>query len=277
MGALRDRTPEGVRAVRLAEADPSVPGEMRDVPAVAVCATCGDPSCPGHDFELSGERPIRRTFAWEDGETSATRALWRTAIASTTDLELWVRASTRSDGGVGPSFTFALACETAAVVSACVPLALLGVALAWTLTHSLSAIGTVLIVAARVAAVFVPVMIVIHVAYQWSLARAGDRLGTRAPKGSALRAGLYACGWDLATGPAGVLASLFVGEWREARRRMQGNSTLFRSASRTWLQTVHGVGGARADAAANATRPWMALLVLVAVAATGWALFASLR
>jgi len=247
------------------------------VPAIAVCATCGDPSCPGHDFELSGERPIRRTFAWEDGETPTMRALWRTAIASTTDLELWVRASTRGDGGIGPSFTFALACEAMAVASTCLPLAVGGVALAWMATHSASAIWTVLAIAARVSAVFVPMMIVIHVAYQWSLARAGDRLGAKASKGAAVRAGLYACGWDLATGPAGVLASLFVGEWREARRRMQGNSTLFYAASRAWLRDVHGVEGARADTASRATRPWMVLLVLVAVAATGWAFVASLR
>jgi hypothetical protein len=128
-----------------------------------------------------------------------------------------------------------------------------------------------------VSAVVVPLMIVFHVVNQWSLARAGDRLGSRASKGSAVRAGLYACGWDLATGPAGVLASLFVGEWREARRRMQGNSTLFGTATRMWLHAVHGIDGARAEGASRATRPWMVLLVLVAVAATGWAFVTSLR
>jgi hypothetical protein len=290
MGARPIRTPDGgVPAARLADMQPAnalardlrdvraEPGELRDVPAIAVCATCGDPSCPGHDFELSGERPIHRTFAWEDGETPTFRALWRTAIASTTDLELWVRASTHNVGGIGPSFTFALACEAFAVFSTILPLALGGAVLAWMATHSASAILTVLAISARVGAVFVPMMIVIHVAYQWSLARAGDRLGAKASKGTALRAGLYACGWDLATGPAGVLASLFVGEWREARRRAQGNSTLFHSATRMWLHAVHGIDGARADGAARATRPWMILLVLVAVAATGWAFVTSLR
>jgi hypothetical protein len=44
-----------------------------------------------------------------------------------------------------------------------------------------------------------------------------------------------------------------------------------------WLHAVHGIDGARADGAARATRPWMILLVLVAVAATGWAFVTSLR
>ncbi|GAC1376301.1 MAG: hypothetical protein NVSMB47_21930 [Polyangiales bacterium] len=259
MGALRD------------------PGELRDVPAVAVCATCGDPSCPGHDFEASGERPVRRWLAWEDGETPPMRALWRTAMTSASDLDLWVRASSRTDGGIGPAFTFALACESVAVASTTVPLAIGGAILAWSATHSLSAVGVVLALAARVAAVFVPLMLVIHVVYQWSLARAGNRLGTAAPRGAAIRAGLYACGWDLATGPAGVLASLFIGEWREARRRARGNSTLFRDATSAWLLSVHEVDGERAHLARRATRPWMAGLLVGAVLLTAWAFLATLR
>ena len=246
------------------------PTELRDVPAVAVCATCGDPSCPGHDFERSGERPIHRTLAWEDGVTPPLRALWRTSMATASNLDLWIRASTSGDSA-GPAFTFALACELLAVSATCVPLAIAGTLVAWHFTHSLAMVGTVLQLCARIAAIFVPLMLVIHVVHQTIIARAGGKLGKTVGRTAALRAGLYACGWDLATGPAGVLAPLFVGKLHEARSRIRGNSNLFREATAAWLRDVHGVEGARADQARRATVPWMAALVLVALALVAWA------
>jgi hypothetical protein len=252
------------------------PVELRDVPAVAVCATCGDPSCPGHDFEQSGERPVRRHLPWEDGQTPPMRALWRTAMTSASDLDLWVRASVHSEGGVGPAFTFALACEFVAVATTCIPLALLGSLIAWNWTHSLQVVGTILALSARVAAVFIPLMITIHAVHQVVLARAGAHRSQRpAPKGTALRAGFYACGWDLATGPAGVLASIFGGSLEGARKRARGNNTLYREASLEWLRNVHGLEGNEAERARRATTPWMALLLLVTVVLTGWAFVSS--
>ena len=109
--------------------------ELRDVPAVAVCAQCGDPDCPGHDFERSGERPIHRLLPWEDGETPPMRSLWRTAMSTASDLELWVRASRSTGNGVGPAFTFALACELVAVVATTVPMAAIVGTAAWLLFH----------------------------------------------------------------------------------------------------------------------------------------------
>ena len=252
------------------------PGELRDVPAVAVCATCGDPSCPGHDFEQSGERPVRRHFPWEDGQTSPMRALWRTAMTSASDLDLWVRASVHSEGGVGPAFTFALACECAAVAATCVPLAALASVVAWRWTHDLQVVGTILALSARVAVVFVPLMILIHAVHQLVLARAGARLGRAAAKGTALRAGFYACGWDLATGPAGVLASLLGGRLGDARRRARGNNTLYREATLEWLRSVHGLEGDEADRARRATTPWMAVLLVMTLVLTSWAFVSSL-
>ena len=252
------------------------PVELRDVPAVAVCATCGDPSCPGHDFEQSGERPVRRHLPWEDGQTAPLRALWRTAMTSAGDLDLWVRASMHAEGGVGPAFTFALACECVAVAATCLPLAGLAALLAWSWTHSVHAVTTVLALSVRVAAVFIPVMIVIHGVHQAVLARAGARFGRSAPKGAALRAGFYACGWDLATGPAGVLASLFGGSLDGARKRARGNNTLYREASLEWLRNVHGLEGDAAERARRATTPWMAVLLFVTLVLTGWAFVSSL-
>lgn len=249
------------------------PPELRDVPAIAVCAQCGDPTCPGHDFEQSGERPIHRLLAWEDGETPPVRALWLTAIHSAENLELWVRASRSTGNGVGPAFTFALACELAAVAATCVPLALAGGLVAWVLTHDLSAVLSIMGLVGRIALVFVPTMMVIHLAHQWVIARVGARHGMSIGRASVVRAGLYACGWDLATGPAGVIGPLLRGDVEGARTRLRGNSTLYRDATAVWLRDVHGVEGDAIAAARRATIPWMIGLLLVACGGVAWAIF----
>jgi len=258
MGALRDQS------------------ELRDVPAIAVCAQCGDPSCPGHDFEQSGERPIHRLLPWEDAEVPPVRSLWQTSMKSASDLELWVRASRSTGSGVGPAFTFALACELCAVAATCGPLALLGGGLAWYFTHDVHAVLTVLALTARIALVFVPTMIVIHLVHQWVIAREGSKHGEPIARPAVLRAGLYACGWDLATGPAGVLAPLLRGDLSGARARLSGNSTLYRDATAVWLHDVHGVEGAITNKVRRATIPWMVGLLLLACAGVGWALVSTL-
>ncbi len=250
------------------------PAELRDVPAIAICATCGDASCPGHDFEASGERPIphgRRAFAWEDEGATPLRSLWRTSIASASDLDFWVRASTAPGAPVGPAFTFALAAELVAVTAVCAPLACALGCVAWQWTASGSLVGSVVGLAARIAAAFVPLMILIHVSWQWAIARAGARRGRPVTRAATLRAGLYACGWDVATGPLGVLAALLRGRFAEARARVRGNSTLFREATRCWLEQVHGVGEEGVGAARRATLLPMAALVVVALALVAWA------
>lgn len=258
MGALRD------------------PAELRDVPAIAVCAVCGDPSCPGHELEQSGERPIHRLLPWEDGETPPLRALWATAIASAADLDRWVRASRSTGNGVGPAFTFALACELVAVAATCGPLALLGGVLAWRVTHDPSAVLTVLALVGRVGLVFVPLMIVIHLAHQLVVARIGNTVGHPIGRAATLRAGLYACGWDLATGPAGVIAPLLRLDFAEARRRLGGNSRLFEDATAVWLRDVHGVEGAVVRRARRATVPFMIVLLALACVGVGWAVVGTL-
>lgn len=255
MGALRD------------------PTELRDVPAIAVCAHCGDPSCPGHDYEQSGERPIHRLLPWEDGETPALRALWRTSITSAENLELWVRASRSTGNGVGPAFTFALACELVAVAATCVPLAVVSGLVTWRLTSDAQSVLAVVGLVGRVAAVFVPTMLVIHLAHQWVIARVGARHGEPIGRVSVLRAGLYACGWDLATGPAGVLAPLLRGDLAGARARLRGNSTLYRDATAVWMRDVHGVEGEAIAAARRATIPWMIALLLLACGGVAVAIF----
>lgn len=249
------------------------PTELRDVPAIAVCAHCGDPTCPGHDFEQSGERPIHRLLAWEDGETPPVRALWRTSMTSAENLELWVRASRSTGNGVGPAFTFALACELVAVAATCLPLALGGGLVAWLLTHDVQSVLSVMGLVGRIALVFVPTMLVIHLAHQWVIARVGSKHGMPIGRTSVARAGLYACGWDLATGPAGVLAPLLRGDLSGVRARLRGNSTLYRDATAVWLRDVHGVEGEAIAAARRATIPWMIGLLLIACVGVVWAIF----
>lgn len=270
MAALRDRR------VKTGERPPLELVELRDVPAIAVCATCGDSECPGHEFERSGERPIHRLLPWEDGETPPLRSLWRTAMTTAADLELWVRASRSTGNGIGPAFTFALACELLAVAATCVPLATLGGTITWQLTHDVGSVLTVLALIARIGLVFVPLMMIIHVVHQLVVAREGGRAGEPIARAASVRAGLYACGWDLATGPAGVLAPLFTLDFEGARQRMSGNSNLFRDATAVWLRDVHGVEGEANDKARRATVPWMVGLLLVACIGVGWAVVGTL-
>jgi hypothetical protein len=252
------------------------PQELRDVPAVAVCAQCGDPDCPGHDFERSGERPIHRLLAWEDGETPPMRSLWRTAMATASDLELWVRASRSTGNGVGPAFTFALGCEVAAVACTTIPMAAIVGAAAWLFFHDKAIVLSVLATFGRIALVFVPTMIVIHLVHQAVIARVGGKLGEPISRSATARAGLYACGWDLATGPAGILAPLLALDVTAARARMAGNSTLYRDATRIWLRDVHGVEGeADIKRAQRATLPYMVVLLLLACAGVGWSILSA--
>jgi hypothetical protein len=281
MGALRDPRFE-VRSREPSEGPAGVPQEssaktweLRDVPAVAVCAQCGDPSCPGHDFEQSGERPIHRLLAWEDGETPPLRALWRTAMTSATDLERWVRASRSTANGVGPALAFALGCELLAVVVTCGPLAAIAAFAVGRATHDGATVLAILALGARIAAVLLPTMIAIHVVHQLVIARAGGRLGTPISRTAVLRAGLYACGWDLATGPAGILAPLFRLDLAEAGRRLRGNRELYGRATAIWLHDVHGVEGDAVVAVRRATIPWMIALLTVACVGIAWAVAAS--
>jgi hypothetical protein len=254
------------------------PAELRDVPAIALCATCGDPACPGHDLEASGERPIaraRRAFAWEDGETPPLRALWRTSMATTADLDLWVRASAAQGAGVAPAFTFAIAVELLAVASLCVPIAGGLALLAFQVSTSWALATRVIELVARIAAGFVPLMIVIHVVWQWSLSRGGARRGRTAVRTATLRAGLYACGWDLATGPLGVLAPLLRGRFGEARARLAGNSQIFRAAARKWLEQIHGAPEEALEPTLRGAILPMIVLLIAALGLVAWAFSAT--
>ncbi|GAC1300455.1 MAG: hypothetical protein NVSMB1_26750 [Polyangiales bacterium] len=223
---------------------------------------------------MSGERPIRRTLAWEDGQTPAARALWRTAMSTASDLELWIRASVSTPNGphgIGSALTFALACELVVVAATCTPLALIGGFVAYRLTNSDHAVWLVVQLCARFALAFVPVMLVIHVVHQVVVSRAGSRLGKPIGLLIAMRAGLFACGWDLATGPAGIVAPLLLGKFREAKQRASGNSHLFRDATEAWLRSVHDLDETQIEIARRGTFPWMVGLLMMTLVFVGWA------
>ncbi len=258
--------------------------DMPELPAVAVCAVCGDPSCPGHDFEQSGERPIHRVLPWEDGETAPLRALWQTAMLTASDLGLWARAArgpAPSGAGIAPAFAFALACELLAVAATTLPLTAVGAGLCFWLTHDLALTASVAGALVRAGLVFVPMMLIIHLVHHLVVAKVGGRAGAeqggrafeRVP---AIRAGLFACGWDLATGPLGVLGPLVRGRFGEARARLRGNRDLYRTSTRVWLLEIHGIESAAVERAAHrATWPFMALLLVVACLAVGLVLLRS--
>lgn len=280
MSPLRVVDPTSDRELRALDAAP----DMKELPPIAVCAVCGDPTCPGHDFEQSGERPIHRVLPWEDGETPPARALWQTAMLTASDLGLWARAArgpAPSGAGVAPAFAFALACECLAVAAVTVPLTALGAGTCFWLTHDLALTLTVAGALVRAGVAFVPLMLLVHVVHHLVVARVAGRAsvaqgGRPFERVPALRAGLFACGWDLATGPLGVLGPLVRGEFGEARARFRGNSELYQSSFRVWLLEIHGLESEDVvRAARRASILPMAALLLLSCAVVGLVLLRS--
>ena len=131
----------------------------------------------------------------------ATR-FFATVQATTRGAEGFFRAL--PDGAVAPALTFALLAEifavssTAAVVA---PLAVLGIP--GLLLRFLSSAGTRLsvVLATLVGVVgFTTLLVVAHLVH-------GLALGTAPSRSRALRIGLYACGWDFGSSPAGAVAA----------------------------------------------------------------------
>ncbi len=189
--------------------DDDVVDSLFEVPAAVLCATCGQADCPGCTVASENESGVVAIVPWERSGGLWTR-LWATANAATQGAEAFF--AVLPDGEIPPAMRFAVIAELLAVASMAtllVPLAALVLPnLALEVLQSPSA----RMAALRWLSLGIPGlalwMVGAHVTHGAALDAGARRQGARPERRRAMRFGLYACGWDLMSGPLGALVML---------------------------------------------------------------------
>jgi hypothetical protein len=225
----------------LPESDPAL--ELLDVPAAVVCALCGEPDCPGcADFEEpTNASGIVAIVPWERPGTGVAQRMWSTARLATLSSESFFSAL--PDGDIATAFRFALASELLAVLGMGVVAVPIVLAFApwmfelvtrdpWIRQLTLRAVGF------GVPALAIA-MVGIHSLHGVCLDFGARRLGAKPRPARALRFGLYACGWDLVTLPAGLAILAITDGFGAAKTALPLSMTVPRKATRAFLRGVH--------------------------------------
>jgi hypothetical protein len=242
------------------------PPDIFDVPAAVLCARCGQPDCAGCEDaeEASGLVAI---VPWERPGGTWKR-LWSTARAATSSAETFFAAL--PDGPVRPAASFAVLAELLAVTSMFVMLVPV-VALA--LPGLVAAVVADPRIRARVlfwTAFAIPSlavwMVIAHAAHGYALDVGVRRAGGRSQRRRALRFGLYACGWDLMSGPLGALAAAF-SEGRKAAG--EALSASMRVPSRATVALLQGVY-ALPPASVARVRKWGTIAAVIVTIASAF-------
>jgi len=194
-----------VRPARLQELDEEAVDSI-DVPAAVVCVLCGRGDCPGCIEERTGASGVIAIIPWERPQSPWPSRLFATVQATTRGAEGFFCAM--PDGAVTPALRFAVLAETFAVASTAAvlaPLAVLGIPgllirfLANGSTRQSVGLATLVGIVG-----FTALLVGAHALHGMMLGRVPSR--TRA-----IRLGLYACGWDFGSSPAGIVAATFAG------------------------------------------------------------------
>jgi hypothetical protein len=189
--------------------------EESDVPPMVSCALCRRPDCPGCGVLTAPSEPKAAALAWEGGRGYWLKRLWLTALASSTEPHKTF--GELPEGSVAPALTFALLAETLALASVASALAIAALAVAP--EFSLPILLTPVFLAAGLASLFALalLMVLLHVLWGLCIELGALTTGGRARFGQGLRFGMYACGWDLVTSPAGIIGGLvsrgLLGAW----------------------------------------------------------------
>jgi len=241
--------------------------ELVDVPAAVVCAHCGDPACGGclHDDEPTGASGIVAIVPWERPGMSAPQRLWSTAKLSTIGAESFFSAL--PDGEVGTALRFAVIAELLSVAGmgvVAVPVILAFVPWVFEL---LSRDPWVRSVVLRAVVVGVPglalLMVAIHAVHGFGLDLGVRRIGGRAKAARGIRFGLYSCGWDLVTLPAGLAMLAITDGFGAARKAAPLSLTIPRRATLAFLRGVYRMDEAGAVHAARFSIVMTTLLVTI--------------
>ncbi|HYO95632.1 MAG TPA: hypothetical protein VER33_14020 [Polyangiaceae bacterium] len=176
-----------------------------DEPPAVSCARCGSASCGGCDGKPKAAELVS-TLPWESRSGSWCQRLWYTALASSTQpLRVFGQLP---DGRLLPALTFALVAELVAIGSVGSAAALVSWAMAPELFARLLATPSMLAVAAGALLIMSVTMVGLHALWGICIELGAGTTGSSARFRHGVRFGLYACGWDLLTSPAGVLQGL---------------------------------------------------------------------
>lgn len=256
--------------------DPDAALELVDVPAAVVCALCGDPACLGGCVvEETTQSGIVAIVPWERPGPAAGR-LWSTAKLSTLGADSFFAAL--PDGELAAPLRFALLAEALAVLGMGVVAIPLLLAFAPWLLEAVGRDPWLRSWLVKVLCIGVPglslLMVVLHSVHGLSLDLGARRVGARARSTRGLRFGLYSCGWDLITLPAGIGMLAITDGFGAARKAMPMSLTVPRRATRAFLRGAYGLDD-ESSARASRRAMWLAgSLAVVACAIFGVAMVA---
>jgi hypothetical protein len=232
-----------------------------DVPAAVVCVTCGRGDCLGCLDERTGASGVIAIVPWERPQPGWRVRFFATVQATTRGAEGFFCAL--PDGSVSPAFRFAVLAETLAVGSTAAviaPVMLLAIPGLWLRFLSSGRTRETVALATLVGVIgFTLLLVAAHAVH-------GLSLGRTASRSRALRLGLYACGWDFGSSPAGVFAGAVAGGLRASLALVISSIT---APARAIDAALGGIFQLEGDAAKKAKRRAMRLAMSFSVPAVG--------
>ncbi|WP_240806847.1 hypothetical protein [Polyangium spumosum] len=235
-----------------------------EVPAAVLCTICGQSDCSGctpADETASGVMAI---VPWERPGGTAWSRMWGTALATTQGADQFFAAM--PDGALPPAVRFAILAEMLAVgsmVAMLLPIAALALP---HLALQVIADPEMRVRALEWFVIGVPAlalwMVVAHASHGAALDAGARKQGARPQRRRALRFGLYACGWDLMTGPLGGLWMLGS---RGAKAAAEVLALSMRVPGKASDALLKGVYGLPEEAAARARRTGTVVAVISAI------------
>jgi len=232
-----------------------------EVPAAVLCATCGHADCPGCTAATDTASGVVAIVPWERSG-AVWRRLWSTAEASTLGAEAFF--AVLPDGEIPPAMRFAVLAELLAVLSIAMVLVPLTALVLPNVALEVLQSPALRVSAMRWLGLGIPGlalwMVFAHVTHGAALDAGARRQGARPARRRAVRFGLYACGWDLMSGPLGALVVLVTRGARDAASLVE---LAVRVPGRASTALLSGVYQLTPDRATRARR---------AGTVTGWAL-----
>jgi hypothetical protein len=215
---------------------------------------------------------------WERPGVGFWRRLWQTSTLATIHARTFFGALPAGD--VSAALSFALVCETIAVLGLSLGVGLLALlvlpSLPSLLLHDPTLRRSVARGTAASALMLVLAMVALHAIHGMALDAAARRYGGRR-FGRGLRFGLYACGWDLVTLPLGLFVTALSQGFAAARHALPLGLTAPAQASEAFLIGMHGLSPETARLAARRAAYYTMVPVLLTLSIGVFAVAAALR